>query len=167
MAKNTPIPLDAFADDDGETTIGSNPYAVDVTEIKEAIKCLPKGKYNCSIAAATGSFAKDSNNPMITLRWKVEDGDFAGRVVFDRLVFVPDPSNYARQRIGAFCIAIGKPSNWKGELIPEDLIGERATLSVDVRADTRPTDDGSTRPDQNEVKQYAIYGGARSVSDLL
>lgn len=67
-------------DDDGEN------FTVDFGAVKSA-EALPKADYNVICEKNEFSLSKSSNKPMWGQIWTVEDGEFAGRKIYNNMSF--------------------------------------------------------------------------------
>lgn len=171
MPKNTPQSIDpsVFANDAPkealDQAIAGTGFVIDFASVQDASKPVPPGMYNCTIVAAEPTISKAGNNPMIRLRWRIDDdGDYYHRNIFDHLVFSPA----ALWRVRQVLQAIGYANNFAGEVNPENLLGESATLQVTIQAGngTNP-ETGEPYPPRNNVAKVLPIGTSQKVADLL
>ena len=88
---------------------------------------LPDGEYTCSLADIETDITR-AGDPMWKLRWAVESGEFAGRILFDNLVFSPK----AMPRAKLICASCGLDVTGEVDLEPSMLMGKRARVTVYV-----------------------------------
>lgn len=171
--KNTPQAIDpsVFANDDQAVEMPSSGFSIDFSSVPTEEELIPIGKYAATIANAEAAVSK-AGNPMIKLRWKISDGDYAGRTVFDQLVFITPTgdwnADYPLRKIKGFLLAIGYAQDFKGDLNSENLIGESCVIKVKVDAGKGINPETQARyADKNAVAAYEPAGSRRKVDDLL
>ena len=120
---------------------------IDFSDVK-GLEPIPAGEYLATIVHAEEKVSS-AGNDMINLRWKVEEEEFEGRIVFDSMVF----TTAALFRVKNTLRGLGFPKSFQGEVIPEDLIGKSATIVVDIEQSTEVDDDGELYPPRNRVKK--------------
>lgn len=178
--KNQAQPIDdsVFDDEDlhgiteGEE-LPTGSYALDLATVQMEEQPVPAGMYNAQITGAKMGKAKASGNPMITLKWKITEGEHAGRTIRDYLVFVKPTGDwnkdYPLRKIRATLEAIGYPAADAAQGIdPERLIGSEATIKLKVQPGKGINPEtNKPNPPNNQVEQVYTAGSARSVADLL
>jgi len=153
MAKSKTLDLT-----DDQSQAGS--FVIDFGEIA-GFEPVPEGVYDAEIVQAIPGMSK-SNNPKITLQWRVLSGDEENRRIFQDLSFHPK----ALFATKAVLIGLGFDSNFQGEIDPEELIGLNAELVVAVEtSDVINPQTNEPYPPRNVVKK--VTSGASGVSDLL
>jgi hypothetical protein len=70
-------------EDGGDLTVNLQ----DVQEMK--FENVPKGTYVAEIDEATYGLSQSSQKPMISLKWKISEGEYAGRTLIQFLSFSP------------------------------------------------------------------------------
>jgi hypothetical protein len=88
---------------------------------------LPDGEYTCRL----GDIEQDTTragDPMWKLRWIVEEGEFAGRLLFDNLVFSPR----ALPRAKLICESCGLNVSGALDLEPPMLLEKRVRIETYV-----------------------------------
>jgi hypothetical protein len=133
------------------------------TEARTGFEPLPAGEYVAEISAASIEPISNTRNlgHCLKITWKVNEGEFANRMVFQRLNMRPtaemknsaEVQKYAEIDFASIREAIGL-----GKVVVKDvgeILFRRALIRVSVKND--PT--GQYGP-QNEVKGYKPYGGA-------
>lgn len=61
---------------------------VDLNAVEDtAFEALPKGMYPCLISECEFTYSQSAGNPMWTLQLEVSEGEYAGRKLFNHLVF--------------------------------------------------------------------------------
>lgn len=162
--KNTPIDPNVFANDDSAVVLQAGDFVIDFGTIPATAEPIPAGTYNCTIVHAGPAISK-SGNPMIKLRWRVDDaGEYWHRTIFDNLVFTAAALWRVRQTLEA----LGYASTFKGEINPENLLGESAMLQITVQAGNGINPEtGEPYPARNSVAKVLPLGASRKVADLL
>lgn len=89
----------------------------DIESINE-FKPVPEGTYRCCVADVKEA-QTSRGYPMWKLRLEIEEGEHAGRVIFDRLVFSPA----AMRRVKRVCACLGLKTAGTQELTPEMIVG--------------------------------------------
>ncbi len=135
-------------------------FAVDFSNIAD-LGPIPGGVYEASIVKATPGQSQ-SGFPKIDTSWKVEEGEFEGRQIFDTLAFHPNALPMTKRKL----LNLGFPEDFSGEIDPEDLIGVTATLTVTVEKSTQINPEtGEPYADRNRVGR--ISGGEVDISSLV
>ena len=88
---------------------------------------LPEGQY-LSRVDDVGITTTKSGDEMWRLRFVVEEGEYAGRYIFDKLVF----SDAALTRVKLICSRLGLDVSGKVELTPELIEGCTCVISVQI-----------------------------------
>jgi len=113
---------------------------VDFTHVEDIgdYEPLPAGPYKCKLAdIEEGSSSK--GHEMWKLRFTVEDGEYAGRCIFDRLTFSPS----ALKRVKLLCSCLDIQVEGKVELAPGMLLDKLCVVHVGQEDYTDP--EGCTR----------------------
>jgi hypothetical protein len=136
---------------------------IDFTQVED-LKPLPRDWYLASIVEAKEGVSKQ-NNAKIDLRWKVEEGEFEGRNIFDTITF----TQKALFRVKATLKGLGYPEDFSGEIVPEDLVGKTARILVDIEQSTQiDPESGEPYPPRNRIKKVVSpTAGGVDLSRLL
>jgi hypothetical protein len=86
---------------------------------------LPDGEYVCRLSDIETDTTR-AGDPMWKLRWTVEGGEHAGRLLFDNLVFSPK----AMPRAKLVCESCGLDVSGTLDLEPPMLLEKRARIST-------------------------------------
>ena len=86
---------------------------------------LPDGEYVCALTDIEVDRTR-AGDEMWKLRWTVQDGEFAGRLLFDNLVF----SQRALSRVKLVCGVCGVDTSGAVDLQPDMLLEKRAVVST-------------------------------------
>jgi len=115
---------------------------------------LPDGEYTCNLADIETDITR-AGDPMWKLRWAVEAGEYAGRILFDNLVFSPK----AMPRVKLVCASCGLDVTGEVDLEPSMLMGKRARVTVYVE---EFRDDAGIAKVRNRIPfgGYAAIGAA-------
>lgn len=112
---------------------------------------IPAGDYIAQITESEIKATKSGTGQMLTLRWQVLDGQFKGRLVFDRINIInqnPTAQQIGQSQLSSICRAVGVM-----QLADSVQLHNRpAIISVKVRKD-------ETYGDGNEVKAYKPANG--------
>lgn len=166
--KNGPQAIDmgVFADDAEQSGAGnaSGGFSIDFSTVPDTDKPIAPGKYNATIVHAEAKESK-AGNPMIALRWRIDDeGEYEKRNIFDNLVF----SQNALWRVRQVLLAVGFSTTFNGDVNPESLLGESATLTVTIQAGKGVnTETGEPYPPRNSITKVEPLGARAKVADLL
>ena len=153
-------PLDpASLDLDGDT---DQAFVIDFATIPGG-ELLPAGLYNVAVSSAKAGTSRNGNRK-IDLRYKVTDGEYTDRIIFDTLTF----TEKALWKVRQVMQACGFPSNFSGAVDPEMFIGRVMTVQLEIQAGngTNPTTN-EVYEDQNRVKRAMPAQNGRSVDDLV
>ena len=117
---------------------------------------LPDGEYTCKLADIETETTR-AGDPMWKLRWAVEGGEYAGRILFDNMVFSPK----AMPRAKLICASCGLDVSGEVDLDPSVLMGRRARVTVYVE-DFR--DDAGVAKVRNRIP-FGGYAAVGSTDD--
>jgi len=117
---------------------------------------LPDGEYLCSLSDIEMD-ATRAGDPMWKLRWTVETGEFAGRLLFDNLVF----SAKALPRVKLICDSCGLDVSGEIDLEPAMLLEKRARISTYIE---EYVDDRGTNKACNRIP-FGGYSSADAVDE--
>lgn len=112
---------------------------------------LPEGEYVCRLSDIEIDVTR-GGDPMWKLRWIVESGEHAGRLLFDNLVFSPK----ALPRVKLICASCGLDVSGVVDLEPPMLLEKRAQVAVFVE---EYIDDHGVGKARNRIP----YGGYATV----
>jgi hypothetical protein len=90
---------------------------------------IPAGEYVAEIVSAVPGKSKASNSAQINVRWKIVDGDYTDRQLFDNVSLHPNRKVFLKQ----FLVALGLSDGTSAKFTPAELVGQRATLVVNVQ----------------------------------
>lgn len=120
---------------------------INFAEVK-GLEPVPVDTYLATIVNAEDGVSQ-SGNPKIDLQWKLEEGPFEGRIVFDVLTFHPK----ALFRVKQTLTGLGFDKNFSGNVEGADLLGKSAMIIVDIEQSTQLDEDGEPYPPRNRVKK--------------
>ena len=109
---------------------------------------LPDGKYLCQLNDIEES-STQYNDEMWKVRFEVIDGEDAGRMIFDNLVF----SKAALKRVKLICSRLGLDVSGEVDLTPELLKGRKCYVS----ATTEEYQEEEGRTKKRNVVPFAGY----------
>ena len=89
---------------------------------------LPKGQYPCSIVMVTVESTRKGDE-MWNIRFEVTEGQYAGRLIFDRLVF----KGKGYVRIKGLCQALGLDVTGRVDLTPDAIHGRSCLVEVHIK----------------------------------
>jgi hypothetical protein len=119
----------------------------DTVEAGQDFDCIPPGEYVAEIVASDVTTTKAGNGEMLKLQFKVIEGNFEGRVIFDQLCYRHENATaqlIAQQRLKAICEAVGFKGNLQDS---EDLHYQPMRIKVGIRKDKT-----GQYSDQNDIK---------------
>ena len=126
----------------------------------EDLKPIPDGNYLASITSAKAGMSAN-NNPKIDLTWKVEQGEFEGRNVFDTLTFTAKSA----YRVKMTLMALDFPEDFSGEVTPDDLIGKTAYILVKIESSTAINEQtGEPYGDRNRVQRVKSASSGKAAA---
>ncbi len=109
---------------------------------------VPAGKYLCRLSGIEEASTQHGDE-MWKLRFEVTQGPYAGRLIFDNLVF----SEAALKRAKLICSRLGLDVSKELDLTPELIKGRVAMLTVDIE----PYEDAEGRTKQRNTVPFAGY----------
>lgn len=86
---------------------------------------IPDGDYLCRLTEIELDSTR-SGDEMWKLRFAVEEGEYAGRLIFDNLVF----SAAAMKRVKLICSRLGIDTDGELDLVPDLIRGRRCVITV-------------------------------------
>lgn len=103
--------------------------SIDFSVIDEArsFEPIPEGQYRAEVSDVAESVTK-SGGEMWTLAFRIIDGDHAGRLVYDRLIF----TEKVMPRVKLVCSRLGLDVTGAVELAPAMLLNRTCLLTVEV-----------------------------------
>jgi len=128
--------------------MSENGYAFDATGVEPSspLETIPAGWYRAMITSSELKPTKAGTGQYLEFTWKVLDGEFEGRIVWDRLNVI-NPNDTAREiaerALSAICHAVGVLKFSR----PEQLHHKPALIKVVVKQDK------GYEP-SNEIKGY-------------
>ena len=132
-------------------------FNAEAVKPQDSFEPIPAGMYQALIDESEVVSTKSGSGQMLKLTWKVLEGEFKGRLVFDRLNIQnqnPKAEEIGQRQLSTLCHAVGvlqlKTS--------EQLHGIPCTIKVIVRKD-----ESGQYADQNEVKDYRSIDGVAQV----
>jgi hypothetical protein len=142
-----------------DTAAGS--FVIDFTQVA-GIEPLPDGWYNVSIAEVKPGVSKQGH-PKMDLQLIVEDGEYAGRRIFDTLSFHPQ----ALWRTKAVMVAFGYAEDFSGAIEPGDMVGRVAEIRIAIEQGAIDPSTNEPYPARNRVKQARASGSGNALGNLL
>jgi len=117
-----------------------------------AFEALPKGMYPCTIAECEFTYSQSKGNPMWTLQLEVSEGEYAGRKLFNHLVFAGAGLGITKQNLGRI-----KPELLEAPFSPDDqeVIAGMLGLAVNAKVTVRKYEG----EDRNNVQGLFPGGG--------
>ena len=89
---------------------------------------LPEGKYLCQLSKITKATTK-YDDEMWKLHFKVIQGEYTGRIIFDNMVF----SKAALGRVKLICSRLGLDTSQEVDVTPDLLQGRKCYISVEIQ----------------------------------
>jgi hypothetical protein len=119
---------------DGDAEEGFTVDLSDTDENASGFVAIPRGMYPAIIDDCTYGLSQRSGNPMWTIVWEIESGEFAGRKLFFHLPFTPNMKPRVKKFLARVAPELANvPFNPKSVAEEGLLIGKRGKLRVDVR----------------------------------
>lgn len=129
-------------------------FSFDFSDVKSDL--LPDGEYQAEIVAAKAGKSK-GGFPKVDVRWKILDGEYANRQVFDTISIHPNRALALKKLLMALEISDGTSTRFSSG----DLIGKSATIHVA----TEKAQAGTDYPDRNKVSR--VSAAKRTVDDVI
>jgi|SRR6516162_3917030 hypothetical protein len=120
---------------------------------------VPAGDYTAEIIDAVISQPKSRDGHMLTLIWKISDGDYEGRQIFQQLCYQhsnPTTQDIARRNLKDICIALAINQQVTD---PEVFKFKPARVRIGIASDKYGQFD-----DQNKIKRVRPLSDAESES---
>jgi len=123
---------------------------IDFSKVDDArdFSPVPAGKYLCRLSEIEEASTQHGDE-MWKLRFEVVKGPYAGRFIFDNLVF----SEAALKRVKLICSRLGLDVSKELDLTPDLIKGRVAILTVDIQ----PYEDAEGRTKQRNTVPFAGY----------
>lgn len=137
---------------------------IDFSEVK-GLEPIPAGTYRAECVKATAGISK-KGNPKIDLQWKVQQGDYEGRIVFDTLTFTDNSLGVVKSKLAGMGLAGAVVDTDELDEFAEQIVGITADIAVVIRVgDGTNQETGEPYNDSNRVtKIHAVTAGLK---DLL
>ncbi len=122
-------------------------------EPQQSFEPLPAGVYIAEITDSEIVATKAGTGQMLKLTWKVLDGQYSGRLIFDRLNIAnanPKAEETGQRQLSALCHSVG--------VLQLKDTAQLHALPCSVRVAVRKDETGQYG-DQNEVKGYSTLPG--------
>jgi hypothetical protein len=129
-------------------------------EEDKGFEVMPKGDYEAIVDELTFGESK-SDNPMITVKYKIVAGEFEGRVVYDYWVLNGKGSEFGLAKLKKFLVRV-TPEVELGQFAPatfaedEVAVGRELILSLGIQKQTKGDYKGESR---NTVRDIAAPSG--------
>lgn len=103
---------------------------VDFNAVEDTgFEALPKGMYPCVISECDFTYSQSAGNPMWTLQLEVSEGEYAGRKLFNHLVFKGAGLGITKQNLGRI-----RPDLLESAFDPSDEEVIASMLGLGVKA---------------------------------
>jgi len=136
------------------------PRVIDFSAVPD-IEPVPNGVYRCECIKGEDGVSKNDNDK-IDLQWKVLNGQYAGRIVFDNLTFTDKSLGIVKTKLKG----MGFDANFSGEVHGEDLVGIVSDLHVTIQQGEGVDEaTGEAYPPRNRVQKYTQVKA--TTADLL
>lgn len=128
---------------------------IDFTAVEDAqdFTPIPDGEYRCRVAEVEET-ATQMGDDMWNVELEVVEGEYAGRRIFDRLVF----SDSALKRVKLVCRELGIDVSGEVDLVPETIRGRDCIVTV-------VTEEYENRNGETKRANRVPFTGYRSVGD--
>lgn len=135
-------------------------FVIDFSDIED-FKPVDEGIYEAEIIQAEGAVSK-AGFPKISMQWRITEGENENRRIFHDLSFHPK----AMFATKAVLMGLGFDDTFKGNVVPEELIGLNAIITVSVESSGAINPQtNEPYPPRNNVKRVQQSGA--SISDML
>lgn len=97
---------------------------------EKGLEPVPEGQYSLQITKAVYGESK-KGHPKIDVQWKIQEGEFANRVIFDTLSFHPNATWRAKTHLKNLGLDVS--GEVELEDLPEMLLGSSAVVEVGIQ----------------------------------
>lgn len=107
---------------------------VNLTDVQEMkFENIPKGVYLAEVDEATFGMSQSSGQPMITMKWKIAEGEYEGRTMFHYLSFSPKAISGTKTNLSRIDPALATQAFKPSELCATGyFLGKQARIRVDL-----------------------------------
>ena len=122
-------------------------------EPQAPMECIPAGLYHAVITDSDIGMTKSGSGQVLKLTWKITDGQFAGRLVWDRLNIQnanPMAEEIAQRQLSTLCRA--------ANVLKLEDTSQLHNIPLQIRVAIRVDKTGQYQ-DYNEVKDYRPIAG--------
>lgn len=114
-------------DDGGDLTVN----LTDVQELK--FENVPKGTYNAEVDEATYGMSNSSGSPMISVKWKIIDGEYEGKTLMQFLSFSAKALAGTKTNLNRIAPELTTQAFKPRELCDQGFfLGKKAKIRVDL-----------------------------------
>lgn len=108
---------------------------IDFNDVEDtSFEALPRGSYPCVIAECDFTYSQASGNPMWTMQLEVSEGEYAGRKLFNHLVFKGAGLGITKQNLTRIAPELMEgPFDPRDEAIIASMLGKEVVAKVTVR----------------------------------
>lgn len=121
-------------------------------EPQQSFDPIPKGWYDLMIEEVELKPTKAGTGSYLSLRLKVQEGEFANRVVFDMITY-SNPSQQAveigHRKLSALCRALGIVELTSTDILENRIVAGKVGIRIDKTGEYDP---------QNDVREYKAAG---------
>ena len=126
-----------------------------------AFEPIPAGRYVASITDAKAGPLKSGKGQAVTAKWEVQDGEYAGRQIFDRIIVSHESAEamkFGRRKLKDIADAVGVT-----EAITDLTVLQNKPCSISVKIEDDPNGDyppknrvGRVKPIVKEVPKAKV-----------
>lgn len=100
---------------------------IDFSQVSDAqdFSPVPDGEYECSLVDVELCWTSDGHE-MWSLRWKIQDGEYSGRLLFDNVAF----TQKAMPKLKLICESCGLDVSAELDLVPDLVLGRQAMVTT-------------------------------------
>lgn len=106
------------------------PITLNLADVQTELEAIPAGNYDVVIASCIEGMSKTSNQPMLTMKLRVEGGNYDGRMLFDHFSLQPQALWKLKRLMGALGFGADVLKDPSYELEPEDFVGMEVGAAV-------------------------------------
>lgn len=129
---------------------------VNFADVEEAedFSLLPDGVYLCAVQAIDDTVKTQAGDEMWDIRFRVEEGDYKGRAIFDRISF----GKKALPRVKLLCSRLGMDVEGEVNVQAGHLLGRKVFVNVE-------TEEYVDRGGNEKTRNTVPFAGFMAVSE--
>jgi len=131
--KGSTVALDA--DETGVDFSTGESFVVDLNGVEDStFEAIPKGYYNANINEVEFTYSQASGNPMWSLKYEIDSGEYEGRTLFSHMVFAGKGLPITKRHLSRIAPELLEgPFDPQNSEVIDSLLNRRVKLKVTIR----------------------------------